>query len=230
MIRRRELITLLGGAAAVAWPLRRATAGDAGDRISQQHFSRRVGHLVAAFRQGLSEMGYVEHRNVGIEWRWAEGRYEQLPALAADLVRRQVTVIAATGGLAASHAAKAATTIIPVVFTTGQDPVEEGLVASLNRPGGNLTGVSLFITQMEGKRLGLLREVVPTATLIAVLLNPTNPPAKRQLKDVQEAARKHRATDPHPARKQRARFGRGVRDVGRAARRSAACGWGPVLQ
>jgi ABC-type uncharacterized transport system substrate-binding protein len=146
-------------------------------------------HLVAAFRQGLSEMGYVEHRSVGIEWRWAEGRYEQLPALAADLVRRQVAVIVSTGGLNSIFAAKAATTDIPIVFTTGTDPVKDGLVVSLNRPDGNITGVHMFVSQMEGKRLGLLHELVPTAALIGVLLNPTRLPAERQLKDVQEAAR-----------------------------------------
>jgi putative ABC transport system substrate-binding protein len=189
MIRRRQFIALVGGAA--AWPLAARAQQPAMPVIGFLNSTSPTAwaHLVAAFRQGLSEMGYVEHRSVGIEWRWAEGRYEQLPALAADLVRRQVSVIVSTGGLNSIFAAKAATTDIPIVFTTGTDPVKDGLVASLNRPDGNITGVHMFVSQMEGKRLGLLHELVPTAALIGVLLNPTRLPAERQLKDVQEAAR-----------------------------------------
>ena len=189
-MRRREFISLLGGAAA-AWPLAAR---------AQQPAMPVVGFLnsaspgawkpyLEAFRQGLNEAGYVEGRTVATEYRWADGQYERLPSLAADLVRRKVALIVATGDTPASLAAKAATKTIPIVFATGFDPVKLGIVASLNRPGGNVTGVNQFVSQMEGKRLGLLRELVPSAALIAVLLNPNNPPSATQLKDVQEAAR-----------------------------------------
>jgi ABC-type uncharacterized transport system substrate-binding protein len=189
-MRRRDFVALVGGAAA-AWPL---TAR------AQQPGMPVIGFLngtspgawapfVAAFRQGLSETGYVEDRNVAIEYRWAEGHYNQLPAMVADLVRRQVAVIVVTGGANLVLAAKAATSKIPVVFSTGGDPVKLGLVVSLNRPGGNATGVNVFTSVMEGKRLGLLRELVATATLVAVLVNPNNRLTEIQLIDVQESAR-----------------------------------------
>jgi putative ABC transport system substrate-binding protein len=189
-LKRREFITLLGGTAAT-WPL----AGHA-----QQPAMPVIGflsgtpsapfaHLVAAYRQGLREMGYVEGRNLVIEFRWAEGQYDRLPEMAADLVRRQVAVITTTGGDPAALAAKAATATIPVVFTAGTDPVKSGLVASLSRPGGNATGVFILTAVMEGKRLGLLQELVPTVTRIAVLLNPTYTAPEAQLKEVEEAAR-----------------------------------------
>ena len=136
-----------------------------------------------------SEMGYVEGRNVAIEYRWAEGQNDRLPALAADLVRQQVAVIAATGGNAPAVAAKTATGSIPIVFSGGGDPVRLGLVASLSRPGGNATGVNMFTSTLEPKRLGLLRELVPSAALLAVLMNPNSPNIDTQLKDLQEAAR-----------------------------------------
>jgi putative tryptophan/tyrosine transport system substrate-binding protein len=143
--------------------------------------------LVAAFRQGLGEAGYTEGKNVAIEYRWAEGHYDRLQSLAAELVRHQVAVIAATGG-GSGLAAKAVTTSIPIVFTTGADPVKEGLVVSINRPDANATGVNLLLNAVEGKKLGLLREVIPTAALFGALLNPANSSFDTQMNDVTEAA------------------------------------------
>jgi putative tryptophan/tyrosine transport system substrate-binding protein len=147
----------------------------------------RSAQLLAAFRQGLKEAGYSEGQNVAIEYRSAEGEYDRLPGLAADLVRRQVTVIVATGGLASAQAAKALTSTIPIVFT-GEDPVKSGLVVSFNQPGGNATGVSLLTTDIGSKRLGLLRELVPNATRIALLNNPNGPNVGGYLQDLQAAA------------------------------------------
>jgi putative ABC transport system substrate-binding protein len=187
-MRRREFIAVLGGAAA-ALPLA-ARAQQSGMPVIGFLNSRAPGddpHLLAAFRRGLEDSGFVEGQNVAIEYRFAENQYDRLPALAADLVRRQVAVIAAN--TPAMLPAKAATATIPIVFLTGSDPVKIGVVASLNRPGGNITGVSILNVEIGPKRLELLHELVPTATIIAVLVNPTNPTAETLSKDAQAAAR-----------------------------------------
>jgi len=181
-------MALLGGAAA-AWP---AAAGAQQAMpvigfLNNQGLSGRT-HQVEAFRKGLVEVGYIEGRNVAIEYRWAENQYERLPALAEDLVRRQVAVIAATGGVPTVRAAKAATSKIPIVFTAGSDPVRAGLVSSLNRPDGNVTGVSFLTDALGAKRLGILREVMRQAGTIAALINPQGPDAESQLKDLPAAA------------------------------------------
>src|SRR5262245_15333909 len=189
MTTRRMFVSLLGGAAA-AWPF---AARAQQSKLPVVGFLNSgspgvFGHFVSAFRQGLGEAGYVEHRNVGIEYRWAEGQVDRLPELVREFVRAQVAVICA-GGPQSALAAKAATTTIPIVFTSGEDPIKLGLVESYNRPGANVTGVALLVDVLGAKRLGLLREIVPATTLIAVLLNPSWSTFETQLNDVQEAAR-----------------------------------------
>ena len=188
-LRRREFITLLGGAAA-AWPLAARAQQSAmpvigflgGSSLAERR------PMLASFRQALAEGGYVVGQNVAIEYRWADGQYDRLPTLAVDLVRRQVAVIVAGDGLSAL-AAKAATTTIPIVFSTGIDPVQGGLVTSLSRPGGNLTGFNLIAGPLQAKQVGLLHELVPAAKIIAVLINPNNANAEHDAATVQDAAR-----------------------------------------
>ena len=185
-MKRREFIALAGGAV-VAWPLQ---------AVAQQKAMPVIGLLSAvspvpppaAFRQGLGETGYVEGQNVAIEFRSAEGSYDRLPALAADLVGRKVDMVVTVGGIDSARAAKAATATIPIVFLVGTDPVEDGLVASLARPGENLTGISLLIGQLYAKRLELVSELVPQAGVIAMLVDPKTPATERNIKYVQEAA------------------------------------------
>src|SRR5215469_15615139 len=187
-MRRREFITLVAVAAA-AWPVATQAQQAAMPVIGFLNSSapETFTSLVASFRQGLSEGGYVEGQNVAIEYRWAEGAYERLPALATDLVRRKVAVIIA-GAPPAVVAAKAATTTIPIVFTSGGNPVELGFVSSLSHPGGNVTGVSFLTNELGGKRLELLRELVPAATSVGLLVNPTRPSFQSEVKTAQQAA------------------------------------------
>jgi len=186
-MRRRAFISLLGGA--TAWPLAARAQQAALPVIGFLNSETPGGYAprVAAFRQGLSEVGFVESRNVAIEYRWAEGHNDRLPALAAELVRRPVAVIAAAG-MTSALAAKSATTTIPIVFSAAVDPVAEGLVASLNRPGGNLTGVTSLNVEVGPKRLELLHEVVPSATSMALLINPTNPSIAEPFSQALQAA------------------------------------------
>jgi putative ABC transport system substrate-binding protein len=188
-MRRREFIKVVGGA--VGWPLA-ARAEQAALPVIGFMSGRSPedsAHLVAAFRQGLAESGFVEGRTVAIEFRWAQGDYDRLPALAADLVSRKVAVLVGVGGDVSAVVATKATMTIPVVFGMGGDPVKVGIVASFNKPGGNVTGFTLWTNEMDSKRLGLMRELVPGVSLIGILVNPLFPPAVQELADVEFAAR-----------------------------------------
>lgn len=188
-MRRRQFLGAIGGAAVTAWPIS-GHAQTAMPVIGFLH-SASPGYFAPfapSFHEGLKQAGFTEQQNATIEYRWAEGHYERLPALAADLVDRQVKVIFAAGGTDPAKAAKAATGKIPVIFVSAADPVTTGLVASLNRPGGNVTGVSLLASALEAKKLGLMRQLIPKASAIGMLVNPNYPSAKVQLEEFREAA------------------------------------------
>jgi putative tryptophan/tyrosine transport system substrate-binding protein len=187
---RREFITLIGGAT-VAWPI-----GARGQPPSMPMvgflnvgFADRSAHQVAAFRQGLKETGYIEGRNITVEFRWADGRYDRLPTLAADLIRREAAVILTGGGEAPFRAVRAASETVPIVFNIGNDPVQLGLVASLAKPGGNATGVNFLSVEIAAKRLQLLNSLVPTSSIIAVLVNPNFPATESSVSELESGAR-----------------------------------------
>jgi putative ABC transport system substrate-binding protein len=188
-LRRRAFITLLGGA--VAWPLAARAQQPPMPLVGFMNINsvENVPDLVAAFRQGLKETGFVEGQNVAVEYRWAQGHYDRFPEFAAEFVRRQVAVIAATGGEPSPQSAKAATRTIPIVFTANGDPISEGLVASLRQPGGNVTGITAFGAAAVTKRVQLMHQLVPQVTTVAFLMNPNHPSGEIEMSDAQTAAR-----------------------------------------
>jgi putative tryptophan/tyrosine transport system substrate-binding protein len=190
-MRRREFIKIIAGSAAAAWPLAVHAQQPSMPVVGFLHVASAgpFGGIVAGFRQGMQETGFTEGQNVAIEFRWAEGHYDRLPALAAELVRRQVAVIVTGGGEATALAAKAATPTIPIVSNFGSDPVKMGFVASLSRPAGNITGVNILTTELPAKRVGLLHDLVPTSSIIGHLVNPNYPPTEVNVNDVEAAAR-----------------------------------------
>src|SRR5260370_18575 len=192
-MKRREFITLLGGAAA-AWPLAARAQQPTMPVVGFLSIASPApfAHLVAGLRRGLQDAGFVEGRNVAVEYRWAEGRYDRLPELASDLVHRQVAVIVTSGGDNPSLAAKAATTTIPIVFIVGSDPVKVGLVASLARPGGNATGVNIFTSEPAENRFGLLNDAIPAAVAFDGVVNPNFPPPLRHCREIEASGRRVR--------------------------------------
>ncbi|MFZ2091628.1 MAG: ABC transporter substrate-binding protein [Pseudolabrys sp.] len=188
-MKRRQFIALLGSAA-IGWPLTARAQQPAMPVVGFLHYASpdKLGHLATAVREGLKEAGFIEGQNVTIEYRWAEGQYDRLPALAADLVHRKVTVITAGGNFAA-QVAKKATATIPIVFTSGADPIKSGLIASLSRPGGNLTGVSFIAAEIAVKRLELTRELLPQASAVAMIVNPNFAGAETEFAEVESAGR-----------------------------------------
>ena len=186
-MRRRDFVTLLGGA--VAWPLAASAQQKPVIGFLNSGSADVYSDRITAFHQGLRQLGYIEGENVVIVYRWALGQYDRLPAFAAELVEKKVSVLVATGGEPAALAAKSATSTIPIVFAIGGDPIKLGLVASYNRPGGNATGANILAAEMDGKRLGLLHEMMPNVSRVGVLLNPNFPAYADQLNDLQHAAR-----------------------------------------